>query len=568
MKQHLLLSEMRQQQMCIHNLNKKAKQLENSLYSIVGYVTRVYIMRFLDKQIEASKSSFQSTHAKKLESLGLNLNSIDNKLPVVINQSNYKLSETETNLLNKGLKFGTFPDKLDKINIETEFEDFYQQVRPSLIQNNDRLEFKAKLMHLYSKYKSTFYHNRKQQQNTFGLLKEEQAALHNLSHNNSIIICKPDKGNGVVILNRQDYIQKMEQILCNKNPFQSVDSDDNISNLAKFQQFLYRLKKSGAIQTEIYNRIRPAAAATPTLYGLPKIHKEGTPCRPILASYDSFAYECAVWLSEILTPLREQPSNIKDTFDFVSRILSSKPGPNHMVSFDVKSLSTNIPIDFVIDQILEKSFPDKKALFHGLTHSQFKKLLIWTTKKTTLQFNNRYFKQINGAAMGSPFAPLLSDVCMNWLIDQSQKIETQPMQLYRYVDDCFATFEKRAHITEFYKHLNSIHPNIQFTYELAQNNQLAFLDVWISNQDGKPAIKTYRKPTHTGLYIKWQSFVPLKYKINLVRNLLHRAYKICNSYSLIHEISKLFPPCWRKTAIRLDFLVSKFEFFSTKCMKK
>ena len=93
------------------------------------------------------------------------------------------------------------------------------------------------------------------------------------------------------------------------------------------------------------------------------------------------------------------------------------------------------------------------------------------------------------------------------------------MQLYRYVDDCFATFEKRAHIAEFYKHLNSIHPNIQFTYELAQNNQLAFLDVWISNQDGKLALKTYRKPTHTGLYIKCQSFVPLKYKINLVRNL-------------------------------------------------
>ena len=56
--------------------------------------------------------------------------------------------------------------------------------------------------------------------------------------------------------------------------------------------------------------------------------------------------ECAVWLSENLTPLREHPSNIKDTFDFVTRILSSKPGPNHMVSFDVKSLFTNIPIDF------------------------------------------------------------------------------------------------------------------------------------------------------------------------------------------------------------------------------
>ena len=74
---------------------------------------------------------------------------------------------------------------------------------------------------------------------------------------------------------------------------------------------------------------------------LQKYARKVLPCRPILASYDSFAYECAVWLSEILTPLREHPSNINDTFDFVSRILSSKPGPNHTVSFDVKSLFTN-----------------------------------------------------------------------------------------------------------------------------------------------------------------------------------------------------------------------------------
>ena len=83
-------------------------------------------------------------------------------------------------------------------------------------------------------------------------------------------------------MNKQDYIQKLEHILYNKNQFQPVDSDDNIANLAKFQKFFYRLKKSGALETEIYNKIRPVAAATPTLYGLPKIHKEGTPCRPIL----------------------------------------------------------------------------------------------------------------------------------------------------------------------------------------------------------------------------------------------------------------------------------------------
>ena len=158
-------------------------------------------------------------------------------------------------------------------------------------------------------------------------------------------------------------------------------------------------------------------------------------------------------------------------------------------------------------------------------------------------------------------APLLSGVCMNWLSDQNQKIATRSVQLYRFVDDCFATFEERAHITEFYKHPNSIHPNIQFTYELAQNNQLAFLNVLISNQDEKLVLKTYRKPTHTGLCIKWQSFVPLKYQINLVRNLLHRAYKICNSHSLIHEDFKIISTMLEKNGYPTGFLNKQIRVF-------
>ena len=80
-----------------------------------------------------------------------------------------------------------------------------------------------------------------------------------------------------------------------------------------------------------------------------------------------------------------------------------------------------------------------------------------------------------------------------------------------------------------------IHPNIQFTYEAAENHQIPFLNVWIDNTEGILKLSTFRKPTNTGLYINWQSFVPSRYKLNLVKTLLHRAYGICNSYSLIHE---------------------------------
>ena len=104
-----------------------------------------------------------------------------------------------------------------------------------------------------------------------------------------------------------------------------------------------------------------------------------------------------------------------------------------MVSFDVISLFTNIPLDLVIDIVLEKIYSDKEmTLFYRLTKAQLKELLIWTTKTTTFQFNKQYYKQTNGVAMGFPLAPLLANLCMNWIIDQTKHIQPQPALFYRY----------------------------------------------------------------------------------------------------------------------------------------
>ena len=48
----------------------------------------------------------------------------------------------------------------------------------------------------------------------------------------------------------------------------------------------------------------------------------------------------------------------------------------------------------------------------------------------------------------------------------------------------------------------------------------------------------YRKPTFSGLYLKWTSFVPKQFKINLVNCLLNRAWRICSSSELFQtEVS-------------------------------
>ena len=56
----------------------------------------------------------------------------------------------------------------------------------------------------------------------------------------------------------------------------------------------------------------------------------------------------------------------------------------------------------------------------------------------------------------------------------------------------------------------------------------------IRNGDGFET-RTYYKPTHTGLYMNWYSFSPRRYKINLIKTLLSRAWSICSSYTLFDK---------------------------------
>ena len=84
-----------------------------------------------------------------------------------------------------------------------------------------------------------------------------------------------------------------------------------------------------------------------------------------------------------------------------------------MASLDVKSLFTNVPLDFTIELILNNVFSQGTKDFNGLNKNQLNKLLSWTGKGTIFQFNGNTYEQIDGISMGSPIASLMADVCMN-----------------------------------------------------------------------------------------------------------------------------------------------------------
>ena len=64
-----------------------------------------------------------------------------------------------------------------------------------------------------------------------------------------------------------------------------------------------RIKGEGNMDENTYKRVYPTGASAPKFYGLPKIHKEDVPLRPIVSSIGSVTYGVAKELSRILKPL-------------------------------------------------------------------------------------------------------------------------------------------------------------------------------------------------------------------------------------------------------------------------
>ena len=74
--------------------------------------------------------------------------------------------------------------------------------------------------------------------------------------------------------------------------------------------------------------------------------------------------------------------------------------------------------------------------------------------------------------------------------------------------------------------MNNRHNNIKFTSDEEKNNKLAFLDVHVIREEECFKTNIYRKPTFSGVYSNFKSFIPSKYKSNLLATLLYRIYHI------------------------------------------
>ncbi|XP_037802991.1 uncharacterized protein LOC119597485 [Penaeus monodon] len=176
--------------------------------------------------------------------------------------------------------------------------------------------------------------------------KDFLSPLQSLQKDNTIIITKPDKGRGVVILNKCDYKQKMMAILNDHTKFKRITAEVSTHLLYledKLNRLLRTIKSSISVNT--YNLLMTSGSRPGTLYGLPKVHKANIPLRPIISSIGTFNYNVAKFLVPIIAPITTNQYTIDNSTFFAKEITSLNfQQPVIMASFDVESLFTNVPL--------------------------------------------------------------------------------------------------------------------------------------------------------------------------------------------------------------------------------
>ena len=213
--------------------------------------------------------------------------------------------------------------------------------------------------------------------------------------------------------------------------------------------------------------------------------------------------------------MKALPSYLKDTLQLINELGEILIEPNTLlVTIDVKSLYTCIPHQEGIAACKEalsstpEDNPERPDIFVLVC------LLEIVLKNNTFEFDNKFYKQLQGTAMGTKLAPAYANLFMGKLEHEIlSHAPLKPIFYKRYIDDILLLWpHSELELNNFLLAMNSFHPSIKFTSEISYD-KITFLDVniykgpnFISSK--KLDVETYIKPTNRQAYVHAKSFHP------------------------------------------------------------
>ena len=536
-------------------VNRELKEKKSVYKSLLGRIHRkvsilekTTLMHQLASYFQSEAERVTKRHYAKLKKLWITERCRSPKC--LINLSKRKLSVTEENILRLGLKHHILPKEIKGDDLKVDLEGLVDSVMrdkeikqkgetgtwqhiPVSSELKDQLKFS---LNSFSSQCKNICSSKKNQ--------AQHKTLRKLAIDKNIKVCKFDKGNGVVILDSDEYFNKLDTIILDKTKFKEIEigEGDNpiIKNELSIQKYL-RTNVKPLVEEFVYKHLYPTGSQPGKLYGMCKVHKQGNPLRPVISMINSAEYNLAKWLDSYIKPNIPNKYSVASTSEFLEILKETTFDPSDkIVSFDVVSLFTNIPLGETIEIIVNALYAETSIRIPPVPKMVFKCLLQMATGGMFM-YKDILFKQVDGVAMGSPLGPSLANFFLGHIENTSvfDNPDFCPKLYLRYVDDIFAVFPKNTSYHPFFEHLNKLHKNLAFTVEEASGS-FPFLDIEIEISGENVDTWVFRKKTHTGVMLNFSAIVPNFWKVGLIRCLLNRAKLICSSIVLFdQEVDRL-----------------------------
>jgi hypothetical protein len=257
-------------------LSLEVTEALSKLTALVSTIDAIHLRSVCDRENSAKLRHHERIQQKKLFRLcgDASKSSTPDPDKVIFNYSSGTLTDTEKILLARGLNFSLQPRRPRFCDFLAPFEKLYGILKKEPIANNPINGFNEELIKTRIKdIASMGYKTYIPPKSIFS--DDEFKIIEGLQKDNNIYLIKPDKGNGVVIINRTDYNSRMLNILDDNIKFERIDLKK--SNIYKettrredaVRTLINELKSNEIISEHLSKELNPIGSRPGIMYGLP-----------------------------------------------------------------------------------------------------------------------------------------------------------------------------------------------------------------------------------------------------------------------------------------------------------
>ena len=337
-----------------------------------------------------------------------------------------------------------------------------------------------------------------------------------------------DKGSGIVILDKDDYVNKLHKEMDDCDAYKKTERDTTEETMKKIRKLVNRMHKEGVIGKELKHYLIPKRPSAGKLKGNPKLHKDGAPLRTIVSGINTPTERLAELTEHELNEYVESsPSYIRDTTDFISKLKTIRkeiPENAILFCFDVVKLYPSIPRKEGMEACREAFDNRSKPLIPTDNAMEMVEVVL---NSNGFKLGSTHYKQTEGVAIGSKLGRNFACAYMRKWDEELLKYTKAPLFYKRYIDDGFGVWDADLDsLLKFTEHANGIHKNIRIELRWSRSS-IEFLDTLVKLENGHIYTDLYSKPTDKHLYLRENSCHPPHTKKSLAYGLGIRIRRIC-----------------------------------------